>query len=839
MSDVSKLLSSENVEIKQHKSRKHFISTGIAILVFIILYAVIGTERVYTQSYTPTSDETITPLSETLTAVATIQDENYRLWLAGQGALLQDQNENLALALAFEGVSVAQPPIGAQSIFYAVAGDSRNNMTLTTEQNEPIFYAAFSPDGKTIASAGCGQRDDSSRCTKGKIKLWDAVSGELLYILRGHTETIIILAFSPDGNILASGSWDKTIQLWDMTTRQTLHTLKVHKNIVFNVLSMAFTPNSKTLAVAIGEDIVRLWDVQTGQILKDISPECHNTVTDVAFNSDGTRIALGNCHGAFSLLDVETGQELKWFWEFYRASNIAFSPDRYTVASTARDWIRLWSLSTGELEDTLHGHDEGVWDIAFSPDGKYLASAGGRDGTVRLWNHRAGEQLEIFTGHTGDVHEVVFSPDGKTLMSSSSTEIKLWDIRPQLKILEGHTANVTSIVFSPDGKVIASASYDGSVQLWDIATGEVLKTFRGHRDFVLSVAYSPDDSLIASGSCGELNDSDQCIQGEIKMWNVATGQEHHTLNGGLGSIREVAFSPDGQYLASASCGLQDDSNQCIQGEIKVWNVVTEDEILTLSGHSNYVETIEFSPDGRSLASGSRDNSIIFWDLATGGELFTIEGHRDTVNSIAFSPDGTTLVSASCKSNNSRGFCNAGEIKLWDIASQTEILTLEGHSSEVNDVAFSPDGQLIASASFDRSINLWDVSTGQLILTLFEHDSQVITSVAFSPDGTLLASGSAGHTVEIRNIRSLPLMRQWVQENRYIREFTCEERSRFTMPVQCDIEGNFPTRTPYPTPSPIPLPSWTPFWTPLPTATTTPLPEPVPLIFLTKTAEASD
>jgi hypothetical protein len=292
-----------------------------------------------------------------------------------------------------------------------------------------------------------------------------------------------------------------------------------------------------------------------------------------------------------------------------------------------------------------------------------------------------------------------------------------------VRILTGHTDEVFSVAFSPDGRLLASGSCgqgniiictQGEIRLWDVATGSLVRSLTGHTSWINSVAFSPDGRLLASGSADST----------IRLWEVATGEELLTLYDYF--VRSVAFSPDGRLLASGS----DDKT------IKLWDVGGR-LVRILTGHTDRVRSVAFSPDGRLLASGSRDKTIKLWEVASGREVRTLSGHTGSVTSVAFSPDGRLLASGSADDT----------IKLWEVASGREVRTLSGHTDWVTSVAFSPDGRLLASGSYDNTIKLWEVASGNLVRTLIGHTDGV-TSVAFSPDGQLLASGSGDWTIRL-------------------------------------------------------------------------------------------
>jgi WD40 repeat protein len=275
---------------------------------------------------------------------------------------------------------------------------------------------------------------------------------------------------------------------------------------------------------------------------------------------------------------------------------------------------------------------------------------------------------------------------------------------------------VTSVVISPDGNTFVSDSSGNCSQLWNLHTGELIRTFSGHSGAVYCVAINPNGTILASGS------SDQ----QIKLWNLENGQKISTLKGHSFLIRSLAFSPDGETLAS---GSQDNI-------IKLWNLKKGQEIRTLIGHSYSVWSVAISPDGNTLVSGSYDNTIKVWNLKTRQEIRTLIGHSQSVFSVVISPDGQIIASGS----------GDNTIKLWNLKTGQQIRTLTGHSQLVFSVVISPDGQIIASGSGDNTIKLWNLKT-QEIHTLTGHSAQV-NSVSFSPDGHTLVSGSSDGSIKI-------------------------------------------------------------------------------------------
>ena len=554
-------------------------------------------------------------------------------------------------------------------------------ITTLKGHNAEVWGVAISPDSQLIASAS----DDHT------AKLWRR-DGSLLVTFRGHSSTVKAVAFSPDGQTIASASADQTIQLWNQNGAR-IKTLKGHTGIM---RAVTFSPDGQTIASASDDQTVKLW----------------------------------NQNGAVKTLQGHTD----------KVYGVAFSRDGQWIASASADQtIKLWKSSDGTLQSTLDDHRNSVQGIAFSADSQLLVSAN-YDKTINLWKidgrKTDGTLLKTFKGHSDGVMGVAFSPDHQTIASASlDGTVRLWrPVNPLLTDLKGHSDAVWDVAFSQDNQLIASASADQTIKLWK-RDGILQSTLKGHTDIVYGVAFSPNSQIIASAS----------RDNTIRLWTKdsvfpSTLDDHNhwvnhiTLKDHSGDVNRIAFSPDGQSIASASADQT----------VKLWSPsgILQSTLprRTDSGHTDIVYGVAFSPDSQVIASASNDKTIKLWKR-DGSLLRTLLGHHAAVNAVTFSPDGQFLASASSDKM----------VKLWK-RDGSLFATLLGHKSDVLRVAFSPDSQILASTSIDKTVKLWR-QDGSLLSTLNGYRENVI-GVAFSPDGQVLATTSGDETIALWNLNSV-------------------------------------------------------------------------------------
>ncbi|QDQ12812.1 AAA family ATPase [Streptomyces spectabilis] len=627
-----------------------------------------------------------------------------------------------------------------------------------SERNDAIF-------AQVTAAADRAQRTDPSLSAQLALvahrlrpgdqgtmnRLISTVNAPLATPLTGHTGAVYLTSFHPNGRLLATASYDRTVRLWDVSDRSRPKPLgKPLTGHTSWASSAVFSPDGRTLASAADDGTIRLWDITDPRRPRSLGAP------------------LTGHAGTVYL--------------------VAFSPDGHTLASASEDrTVRLWNVRDPRRPKplaTLTGHTAPVRSVAFGPDGKTLA-AGGDNGVIRLWEtadpRRPKRIGTVLTGHKDTVHSVAFSPDGKTLASGSSDNtIRLWDVaeprraRPLGQPLTGHTGPVWSVAFNHEGSMLAAASADSTASLWNVRDparpSQVGEPLAGSSGEMYALGFSPDGRTLATGSgdnkvrlwsiptsdmigrIGVFRPDGKVLvtaarDEKIRLWNVrrptrpvAIGRPFKPSEG---AVRAPAFSPDGRTLAVLT-GTR---------AVQLWDVSDPARPVPYGDpvelRTRFAAALAFSRDGRTLATAYEDRTIQLWDVGDPSRLRRLgpplTGHKGYVNDLAFGKDGRTLASAS----------SDGTIRLWNVADPRRAAPLgkplTGHLGPINTLAHSPDGRTLASGSDDGTVRLWDVTDPRDAAPrgapLTGH-TDALVSLTFSRDGRTLASGGNDNTVRL-------------------------------------------------------------------------------------------
>ncbi|MHC4445188.1 MAG: protein kinase domain-containing protein [Planctomycetota bacterium] len=578
-----------------------------------------------------------------------------------------------------------------------------------------IRVVAFSPDGRLLATGG----DD------GVAKIWDLKKQTLYATLQGYSKIIKCVAFSPDCKLLAIGSADlrggtyyNDFTLWDVQTTQQVRTFSRHDNWILDV---AFSSDGKYLATVGGDKTAKLWEVQTGREVRTFTGHTY-PISSIAFSADGKYLATTSNpimwkseKNKTRVWEVATGRE-RYSIPYSRECQVAFGPNgRYLACCLWNSKLALLNQQTGEEIKSFSVETSEFNAVVFSPDGKYLA-AGCRDGTVRMWEIESGRQLLTFREHNQIISSVTFSSDGKHIVSAGiDGMVRFYDTSPirraQMTAINADPTNLEKIVFSPDGRRFSTGtdSKGGVVQIRDTETGQVLWQSPKHSDGVTNVLFHPDDRRVVTAS----ND------GIIRIWDTLTKQEVLQLRAEQDLLRAIAISPDGKLIAG---GIRN-------GTAKVWNLETGKLLFTLEDSQGGLLSLTFSNDGRLIAGG-RGYVTRVWDSRNGKLLKRINtGATWSIWTVVFNPNNKLLYAGSLQ----------GTFYVIDVNTGKIITTIQAHNDEMTSMVVSPDGRRMVTIGDYVMIKIWDTTTWRELLILRDHAKPMIRSVAFSPDGRTLAT----------------------------------------------------------------------------------------------------
>ena len=629
-----------------------------------------------------------------------------------------------------------------------------------------VVALSFAPRGDGLAAALADPALGASG--PGVIGMIALPERSLTALWKGHVGPVNALAFAPDSKTLASGGGDRSIRLWDRATgtnqaawtgpwpagrerdRPMLH--------VDPIEAVAFSPDGQTVATATGAPSVTLWDVSNHTIRRRFA-ESPEAVRALAFSLDGARLAIGGDAKIVTLLDLLTGKKPnKLTGHLGPITSIAFSTDGRTVATGSRDAsVTLWNSVEATERAVLARHTSGVTCVAFSPDGK-MAATGALDWTVKIWDATNGQVRHSLETHRDAIRGVAFSADGATLASSSRDgTFRLWDAGKGLEraiqkpfagplgpvawlsqekafITGGddgalrrwsprdgtsesvqsnaHSGPITALAPSGDGSTLATGGADHALKIWNVGVLLGARPFAGAAGPVRAMALASDGKLLATAAAN----------GRVQLWDTRTGhaQGEPISIEAKGTI-QIAFSPDRTLLATLPVGAE-------TATLQFWDVKTRRERELLAIEPDGIHAFAFLPDSHSIAVAGQTLGIM--GLNSGPAIRNFKGASERARTLAVSPDATTLAAGGVD----------GMVTLWNTTSGTRAGVLEGHTGSIECLTFTSDGKTLASGSQDHSVRIWDVGTHALRHTL-NNARQAITSIAFSTDGKTLAAAS--------------------------------------------------------------------------------------------------
>lgn len=720
----------------------------IAAVVAFVLSAIAVNQRTMAEEARATSDANAI-LAEQQAEIARQNAITARsLELVAGARDIQFTDPNLALLLAIEANQIDAPPEEAQNILAEIGYDPGPNQRIFGHQDE-INAVAYSPDGSRAVTVSSDRT----------LIIWDLNTGAQIQTLSGHLEPIETVAFSPDGSRLATGSSKAELFIWDANTGDRIRQIDDIRGTVSSVVWLA---DGQRIASVMSNRRIAIWDVNTGIELQLL--ESHtDRVNSLIISPNGNLLYSASDDRTIIEWDIATSMPLRRFRGHESAvTDVVLSSDGTRMATSSLDQtIITWDLITGTIIGRLQNHSAGVLTVELNPDDSLLLS-GSADMTVMLWDFRTGQLMNVLYGHEDRVQDVAFSPDGQKAVSTSSDgSIIIWDI------LAGNiitTYDITpeslwSIDISPDGKnaLLAHGFPDQGIQQIDVQTGETLKILTGHNDTVTHVMYNRDGTRALSTST-----DDTAI-----LWDVISGDMIQTFAGHTKSVWDAVFSADESQILTGSSDAR----------MILWDVATGEPIREFSGiHNNGIHTVYITRDNRYALSGSGDSKIGVWDVETGEVIREFTGHQGSIRNITMNQDETLVLSTSTDDT----------ILLWDIATGEIRQIFRGHTDAVEKAIFLFDEQVVASASLDQTLMLWNVETGKPFRVLRGHNDR-IWDFAITPDELNVLSISREGTLILWRIDTLEELQQWINDNRFLHELTCEERAQYRLQPLCEAE----------------------------------------------------
>ncbi|WP_010585257.1 WD40 domain-containing protein [Schlesneria paludicola] len=672
------------------------------------------------------------------------------------------------------------------SIVWDVATEKRS--PAFTGHHGPVFCAVFSPDGKHAVSAGYDRRIlvwkpeeirpvDFKNLTDGAT-----VANAPVRAFDGHADAVRSIAFSADGSLLLSGSFDNTVRVWVFDTNQPLKTFRghggrvkavsfasgsqfvlsaAHDNTVREwsipgyeeirtlqgrvleghsdaVLAATYSRDQQQIVTASRDRTARTWNAKTGEAGLTLAEGHSFLASSAIFFPNGRRLLTAAVDNTARIWDVSTGGQLLRLDRSGRSAAAAISHDAKLIATGADDKsAQIWDASTGIRLKKLEAHNTEVTSVAFSIDDRLLAT-GDTKGHVKLWDVADGQVVASLDGHTRRISSLIFLADGSRLLTASSDNtVGQWNVASKREIPDlilKHPDSILTMHAVPGGNSVVTSCADGLIRIWNTDSAKVIRTLGPFGREVFSISVSVDGKRLLAANSDERT---------VRLWDLETGSEIRSPQPGgtLGPLVDLKRR-GGLLWSTAFLPGTDDVLTVGGSDVRLWDAKSGREKMSFSPHGA-VASAQFSPEGDLVVTGSWDNTAKIWDARTGHSIRKLEnGHTSLINTAVFSPDGNFILTAS----------DDGTAKLWDVESGTVVRALEGHGDRVRSGMFSPNGDYIVTTSSDKTARLWNAKSGELIREFKGHEWAVVC-VDFSKDGRWIVTGSEDNTARVWNVET--------------------------------------------------------------------------------------
>ena len=584
----------------------------------------------------------------------------------------------------------------------------------------PVRSVSFAPDGQTLATGG----EDNV------IRLWNVKTGGLAKELRGHASHVRDCTYSADGNWLLSAGRDEVIKLW--------RPRDYAEEVVFNdpqsndgVLAAHFSRDGKEIVTANHDRTASLWDIANRQLVKRFTEGHEFLASSAAFFSDGSRLATGAGDGSVLVWDLATGTQLLKLDQTGYTAALAVSPDgQWIVTGSSGNEAKIWNASTGELFNSLPGHEAPITAARFSSDGVWLATGDDR-GRGCLWKFdpqiQAWYPVNWLEGHSRSITGIAFAEGNRVVVTcSGDNTCGQWDVATGQELRDRvlkHPDWVSNFDVSDDGTKVLTSCDDGKVRLWSLADAQLISTIEplANQPSAKTVIYSSVD-LSPDGRRALITSS---ATGEVFLWDTIENQ--NTEDGAW-----LDFGTQGLVWATKFTPSGDDVLTIGGNDARLWNVDSRHQLVRFGPHGAVADA-DLSPDGKMLVTGSWDQSAKIWDVASGTAIRKLDGaHTDYVNSVQFSPDGKLVLTAS----------DDGTARLWDVKSGKAIAEpmFRGHNGPIHQARFNNDGSRIITSGGDKMARIWDAQTGEEKRVLSGHKWAVLCGEFSSDSGRAITGG---------------------------------------------------------------------------------------------------